>query len=276
MGGSLARALTSLDRAPSVVAWSPDEGEGRAALRAGAADEAPSTVAAAVADADLVVLAAPLEASRRLLVDVARAAPPDATLSDVVSLKEPMARAAEAAGVANRWVGAHPMAGGEASGFAASRSDLYTGARVWTVACPDATSARVEGVHALWRAVQARPSTIDADAHDRLMVFVSHLPQAIATTLVGIFMRSDVSPQDMGPAARGMTRLACSSPSMWLDLFAHAPSDLPRALRDLAARSAELAEVLERADPEALASLGRLMAETGAWRRDARGSGGNA
>jgi prephenate dehydrogenase len=268
MGGSLARALKTHDDALVVTGWSPDRREREAVVRAGAADRAPPTLDEAVADAELVVLAAPLEASCRLLGEAARASPPEATLSDIASLKEPMARAAAAAGVADRWVGTHPMAGAATSGFAASRSDLFVGARVWIVAGAGA-AGRAEALQALWRSLYARPAAIEAEAHDRLMALVSHAPQVISTVLVSTFMRESVSPHEMGPAARDMTRLASSSPSMWIDLFAHAPPDLPRALRDVAARCVEVAELLERADPDALDSIGRLMRETGSWRRDA-------
>ena len=116
MGGSLARALTGTDAAPEVRAWSHDAGERRAALYAGAVMAAPEDLKEALQDADLVVIATPLQAACRLISDIA--ADPlarDATIMDVSGLKTPVARAAADAGVGGRFVGAHPMAGSEAS-----------------------------------------------------------------------------------------------------------------------------------------------------------------
>ncbi len=263
MGGSLARGLSELAERPRVIGWSPSSQEREAALRAGAADAAPSTLGEAVQDADLVVLAAPLAASCALLKDVASAAPAGATLADVASLKAPLARAAEDAGVGERWVGCHPMAGSEESGFAASRAGLYRGARVWTVATRGAAS-RVPKVHALWRSLGASPAEIDADEHDRLMARVSHLPQLTANALACVLMESKVRPDQLGPGGRDTTRLAGSNADLWKDLLAHASPELAKGLRDLAATADRFADMLERQDVDGLADM---MRATRDWRQ---------
>ena len=263
MGGSLARALSALPSAPVVVGWSPGGEERAAALEAGAVSTAPGAWEAAVAGADLVVVAAPLEASCRLLQDLVGVAEPDATLSDVASLKAPVARAVREGGAEDRWVGSHPMTGSAASGFAASRTDLYAGARVWTVAHPEA-EGRVEAVHALWRAVGARPESVDAAEHDRLMALASHLPQLVSNVLAAVLARNDVGPDRLGPGGADMTRLAGSSPGMWRDILAYASPDLAQGLEALAALSTGVAKALREGD---LDTVEALMNETRAWSR---------
>jgi prephenate dehydrogenase len=263
MGGSLARGLSALERRPRVVAWSPQLEEREAAVGAGVVDDAPSEWRDAVAEADLVVLAAPLRASCELLGAVAAAAPATATLSDVASLKAPLARAAEAAGVTSRWVGCHPMAGSEASGFGASKSDLYRGARVWTVAGAGATG-RVPAVQALWRSLGARPAEIDAEEHDRLMARVSHLPQLAANALATVLMEAGIRPDQLGPGGRDSTRLAGSSADLWKDLLEHASPELVKGLRELSSTADRVADVLERKDMETLAEM---MRATRDWRQ---------
>ena len=263
MGGSLARALSALPVRPRVIGWSPRREEREAALAAGGVDEAPSDWRDAVHGADLVVLAAPLGASCDLMAGVAEAAPARATLSDVASLKAPLARAATAAGVAERWVGCHPMAGSEESGFEASRPDLYFGARVWTVACSEAAD-RVPQVHALWRSLGARPAEIDADEHDRLMARVSHLPQLTANALATVLMEANIRPEQMGPGGRDTTRLAGSNADLWQDLLEHASPELAKGLRELASTAERMADMLERKDMDELADM---MRATRAWRQ---------
>jgi prephenate dehydrogenase len=263
MGGSLARALSALPEPPRVTGWSPQESERTAALEAGAVVAAPERWEDAVADAELVVLAAPLEASRRLVAELAGTTTAETTLSDVASLKAPLARAATDAGVEARWVGSHPMAGTAESGFQASRPGLYVGATVWTVAHPSAEE-RVPPLHTLWRALGARPAAIDAESHDRLMALASHLPQLVANALASVLDEHGVKPDRLGPGGRDMTRLAASGSELWRDILGHASAELTGGLRELAASVERIAGLLERGD---LDEVERLMTATRGWSR---------
>ena len=263
MGGSLARALSALEPKPDVTGWSPVERERAAALEAAVVSAASDDWRDAVADADLVVLAAPLRASCELVADVVEAMPDESTLSDVASLKVPVSRAVAAAGAEDRWVGSHPMAGSEESGFAASRADLYAGATVWLVSHP-AAAERVPGVSALWRALGAGPEPISSEAHDRLMALASHLPQLASNALAEVLAAGRVSPDSLGPGGSDMTRLAASSPVLWRDILEHASPELVSGLRALAANASRVADRLERSD---LAGIEQLMNATSAWSR---------
>jgi len=262
MGGSLVRALAGRGGV-AVSGWSPDARE-----RAQAADvltRAPDTLDELWNGADLVVLATPLEVVLELLPRVAQGAP-EAVLTDVASLRVPVAERVRELGLAHRFVGSHPMAGSEASGFGAADPMLYQGAAIWLVEEGSGEPAR-RMVRALWSGVGARPRRIDAAGHDALMARVSHLPQLAAVALAGTLADAGVDPAALGPGGRDMTRLAGSSPEMWRDLLVHAPGDLPELLRRYAARVEELAEALEAGRPEAV--VARLEA-TGRWRTPSR------
>jgi prephenate dehydrogenase len=263
MGGSLARALAELPERPRVTGWSPKGVEREAARRAGVVHEAPESWKDAIAGAELLVLATPLRASCDLLQEIVGVAHPAATLSDVASLKAPVMRAAAAAGAERRWVGSHPMAGSEASGFGASTPSLYRGARVWTVASP-AAKERVQRVHSFWRALGARPAEIDAEDHDRLMSLASHLPQLASNALATVMMEAGISPDQLGPGGLDTTRLAASSADLWKDLLDHASPDLIRGLRELSAASGRIADQLDRGD---VAGVADMMRSTRAWRQ---------
>jgi len=265
IGGSLARALRSAVPDVRLAGWSPDEREGRAALEAGALTRVGRSWAETVADAELVILATPLEATLRMLGPVACTAP-RAVVSDVASLKAPVAEVARAEGIAGRWVGAHPMAGSERSGFGASRADLFRGARVWLTAAPEA-GARVRSVAALWEAVGGEPREAGAEDHDRRMALVSHLPQMLANLLADHLASAAVPVDELGPGGRDATRLAGSDPAMWSDLLAHAPPELPRALREVGAEVAALARRIEEGEIDPVRAM---MARTRAWKEGAR------
>ncbi len=262
MGGSLVRALARLPDRPFVTGWSPDPAEGEAAHASGALTDAAGSVADAVRGADLVVLATPLGAACSLVGSLAASLRADAVLTDVVSLKGPVADAVRRSGLTGRWVGTHPMCGGEASGFAATRPELYEGAPVWIVP-GGAPEALVAGVEAFWRMLGAEPVRTDAAAHDQLMVVVSHLPQLTANVLARVLADAGVTPDALGPGGRDMTRLAGSSPAMWRELIAHAPGSLPTRLREVAEGARALADRIERGDMDAVEAG---MAATRRWR----------
>jgi prephenate dehydrogenase len=192
-----------------------------------------------------------------------------ALITDVAGLKGPVLQAAERAGLADRFVGSHPMAGGEGSGFGAGRADLFRGARVFLSADRRTAGAQRERAEALWRALEARPIWIGAADHDRLMVKVSQLPQLVANALALVLEQERVDAADLGPGGRDMTRLAQSPPGMWGDLLAHTGADAAALLRSVAARLGELADRLERGDRDGVAEL---MTRTRAWRAEAQGA----
>ncbi len=227
IAGSIARDLRASDSARSwtLVAWSPS-GTGPAQARAeGVLDRASTSPTDALADADLVVLAGPPTACLRALDDLAgswhAALSPSAVVTDVASTKHALALRADAAGV--RYVGGHPMAGLDASGYAASRAGLFHD-RAWVVVPGRlAGPADVERVATLAAACGARVVELDAAEHDRAVAGISHLPLLLAAALVEAVAGggSGESRPDWPTAARlaaggwrDMTRLARGEPSM--------------------------------------------------------------
>ncbi len=265
MGGSLARAVSGLEVAERVTGWSPESTERDAALTTGAVGFAAASWRQAVSDADLVVLAMPLQACVRLLREVGDAAPSHATLTDVASLKAPLERVARRTGLSGRWVGAHPMAGAETSGFWASRADLYEGATIWIAPGSEepGAEARVRAVERMWSAVGGVPRRMEADAHDALMASASHLPQLVANALASALAGAGVDPVRLGPGGRDMTRLAGSAPEMWAELLRHAAPELISGLRSVGETTARIADALEKGDVD---SVAELMRRTRAWR----------
>jgi prephenate dehydrogenase len=232
VGGSLARALSAAgyrvighDR-PRVL---------RQARAAGAIAVAARSVPLAVAEADIVVLAASPRTNRRLLSQAARAARADATLTDVGSVKRGICGDARRRGLA-RFVGGHPMAGREASGFAASNPDLFRDR--WWILTPDAGTAPavLRAVRALVRAAGARPVVMSPAEHDRAVAFLSHVPQVLAWALHGAARSDRVAARHLavaGPAFRDMTRLARSSRRLWREILRENRAEVTAALKSL-------------------------------------------
>jgi len=230
IGGSLAKALT---RAGYRVIGVDTPPRTRAARRAGAIAGSAASVAAAAREADVLVLAAPPAANLRLLAEAARAAPPALVITDVSSVKRPIAAAARRLRLA-RFVGGHPMAGRERSGFAASSADLFRGAP-W-ILTPSAVAAR-RIVARIVRDVGARPVVVPEAAHDRAMAYLSHLPQVVAWALAAAARGDPVTARLLrlaGPGFRDMTRLAASPRTLWREVLAQNADEVARARKAFA------------------------------------------
>jgi prephenate dehydrogenase len=211
IGGSLARLLHA--RGVAVVGQDGDLPTVHAARDAGLT--AVSSVAEAVAHADLVVLAVPLAAMRAVAKAVARHARPDATITDVGSVKAPVRAAMTSAGLADRYVGAHPMAGTEHTGFAASSVDLLDAAP-WVVTRPGDPDRVLALLALLTGVLRARVLVLPEQVHDEAAALISHVPHVLATQLLNTVARADVREVALAMAAgsfRDGTRVAWADPS---------------------------------------------------------------
>jgi prephenate dehydrogenase len=229
IGGSLARALT---RAGYGVIGVDRESVRRRAVRAGAVAGTTGTIEAA-AGVDVMVLAAPPEANRRLLRRLARVARPGLVITDVSSVKQRIATDAKALGLVS-FVPGHPMAGNEGAGFAASSPDLFLG-RPWVLS-PAADPRALRPVRAIVRAVGARPVLVEPAEHDRAVAFLSHVPQLVAWALLAGAKGDPVARKHLGLAGPGfhdMTRLARSPRALWREILSENAREVGRALRKL-------------------------------------------
>lgn len=249
IGGSLAwqARLAGIGR---VVGYSPSRGDGVAALRASAVSEVADSPVRAVRGAELVVLAVPPGPTLDLIGRLASSLEPGAILTDVCSVKAPvMARAADC-GLGDRFAGSHPLAGTHDSGFLAARPDRLLGCVVYVCESASAEGARAaRGVMRFWEEVfEAQPILISAEAHDRQLAWTSHLPQAVAYALAKSLADRRLGGVSYGTGARDTTRLAASSPDMWLDILLQNRDSLVEALSSVEGRVGDLRRLIEAGD----------------------------
>jgi len=187
------------------------------ALRSGLVDEVTQDLLGSVAEADFIVLATPVDAAVDLLPGLVAAAPPAAIITDVGSVKQPIVKAAAACGVAARFVGGHPIAGGTATGAVAADPDLFRGRVVVLTPTADTEPTACAAVRAVWEATGASVLEMTAARHDEILALTSHLPQFVAFALCASVGRdSEIAPALFGPGFRDTTRLALSDQDMWL------------------------------------------------------------
>ena len=263
IGGSLARALRRLDHGPRIVAFNRNRDHAERALADGVIDAVAGAPEEAVEGQDLVVYATPLDVVREMM-GTHREGWGDATVTDVAGLKEPILMEARGLGFASQFVGSHPLAGGTGSGYEASSEDLFSGETVF-VCGGEAGDERVGAVESMWEATGASVRFIDADVHDRLMVWASHLPQVISNVVAHAMAEAGLSVKDLGPGGRDLTRLAESSPDVWTVLLDEASGENVRAIESV---QSSLDAVRAALSEHSLDEVADLMRATREWRQE--------
>lgn len=252
MGGSLARDLAAAGW--RVLGDDRDAATLAAALASGVV--AGPLGEADLDDLDLLVLAVPVRAAADRLRWLAANVDPGSgvVVTDVGSTKRSVVAAAEAMGLAGRFVGSHPVAGSHESGWDAGRAGLFRGRTVWLCPPGDGGADAMRVVEALWRSVGGDPKRLDADAHDRLLAAVSHLPQLAATSLAAVLDHQGVAPGDLGPGGRDTTRLAGSDPDMWTDIVVDNADAIVPVLESLVRELDALTRLVRQGDAAAVRS----------------------
>jgi len=264
LGGSVAKAARAGGLARRIVGVGRDIARLQPAIDDGSLDVATIELETGVREADFILLAAPVLAIEGLLERMWRAAPDGTVITDVGSTKRNIVRAAErlAARRPLAFVGSHPLAGSEQSGYGVARADLFRGATVVVTPTEGTELGALKRVTEFWEALGARVSSLDPEAHDRTVAAISHLPHLIACALVDGAGR--VEPAALELAARGFrdtTRIAAGDPDVWTEIFLANRDALSASVEAFREALADLQRVIDAGGVDALrAELARIKA----------------
>ncbi len=233
LGASVARAAKARGAARRVVIWARRPEVRLALAEQNWCDEVAASPKEAVAEANVVVIAAPVTRIGPLVADIADSLPPEAIVTDVGSVKAEICREARTAlaNVNGTFVGSHPMAGSEKTGWENGDAELFERCTCFVTPAEDDVSAQVETVVRLWRDLGAEVVTVGADEHDEIVAHISHMPQVIASnlgTLLG--QRPSKWGQLAGNGLKDTTRIAGSDATMWMDILEQNRDEILRAL----------------------------------------------
>jgi prephenate dehydrogenase len=245
IGGSIARALRERSRtAPwHVTAWSRNPAPVRQAVADGVVQRAATSLREVVDGADIVLLAAPPLVCLDLIDQLAQLrtiANDGCTYTDVASAKSSMVQRANAVGLP--FIGGHPMAGREVTGYASAMPDLFVG-RPWVTVIGDhARLGDGERVSDLVRACGAIQVPMKAEAHDMAVAAISHMPLIVSAAIVeavvggpGQSEREDwiVARALAATGWASMTRLARGDASMGAGIAATNTEAIAARVRDV-------------------------------------------
>jgi prephenate dehydrogenase len=227
-----------------VSGWDPDGEALAVAAGRGAVDEPAADLAAALAGAELAVVAAPVAALTAQVEETLTASAETCTVTDVGSTKGGVCAAVSDR---VRFIGGHPVCGSEARGPEHASEELFRGATWFLTPFAETDPARYRLLHGFVASLGALPVAIDPQAHDRLLALTSHLPHALANLLLNQAGSTRVSGHEAlaaaGGSLRDMTRVAGANPRIWVDIFL----DNAEALRESLGEHRRRVEELERA-----------------------------
>ena len=225
IGSSLARLLRRDKLAGTIVACARRQETLDTVMRLGIAEEVTTDMAAAVKDADLVVIATPLSTYVDIGRVIAPALKPGAIVTDVGSVKGLVIRDLLPLLPAHvRLVPGHPIAGTENSGPESGFPEVFNGRWCILTPIPNGDAAALDLVTRMWQSGGMQVETMDANHHDMVLGITSHLPHLIAYTIVDTAteledtLKSEVI-KFSASGFRDFTRIAASDPVMWRDIF---------------------------------------------------------
>jgi prephenate dehydrogenase len=249
IGGSLALALTERKLANKLVIYARSECSLAAPRSACPMAELTTDPKQALKDADIVVLCIPIESMFTFVASIAHLFKSSALVTDVGSVKSKVERDLAPLLVNNaHWIGSHPMAGSEKSGFCAARADLFEDATV--VITPTAKTSLLAEKRAeeFWSAVGGSVVRLDPETHDNYVAQISHLPHLVAAALVN---HSSMEARELaGGGFRDTTRVASGSPDLWAEILAANAGPLVKNIDDFISQLLEFRFALGSMDPD--------------------------
>jgi prephenate dehydrogenase len=275
LGGSLALAIRERKLAGIVQGYVRRDASITQCEQAGLKDFATRDLAAALRDADLVILCTPLAQMRELVTQALPHLSRGAVVSDVGSVKASVVAELEplVASAGAYFVGAHPMAGAEKMGVSAARADLFRNAVCVLTPTASNDGVAVHKLEMLWRGLDARVLQLTPQLHDELVARCSHLPHVVAAELANYILdpsHAKEQPMLCANGFRDTTRIASGSPEMWRDIAVANRVELSKSLDVFINDLQQLRRALEANDARALEYFFTLAKQ----RRDAWCAGG--
>jgi prephenate dehydrogenase len=254
MGASLAMALRG--SVEHITAVTRREETARIALERAIVESATTDLAAGVAQADVIVLAAPVRTIIGQLNRLGGMLKPGAVVTDLGSTKTEIVQAMNQLPAGIYAVGSHPMCGKELSGLEAAEPDLYRGKR-WILTRTERTDdASFELVRDIAHTAGAVTLELDAARHDMLVAFASHLPYALSLALINATEQASLNDpmvwQVTASGFRDTSRVAASDVTMMLDILLTNGDAVTNAIRDFQFSLDQLVALLERRDEPGL------------------------
>lgn len=256
IGGSIARALKKFYPNTTIVAYDINQTAVELAKRGEIVDVAAESIDESFSDCDYLFLCAPVKGNDGNLEAAKKVLPEKCVLTDVGSVKCAIHESIREKGLEHCFIGGHPMAGSERTGFANSRAELLENAYYILTPTDQVPAEKVERFRQLIAGLGAIPLVLDYSRHDYVTAAISHLPHVVASSLVNLIRDSDSEEGIMRMIAAGgfkdITRIASSSAVMWQQICLTNSDNISSLLSDYIQALTEFKNIIDSRDADAL------------------------
>ena len=256
IGGSIARALREYHPACRLMAFDKNHRAVLAALADGVIDLALPAPDQRLSECDYLFLCAPVSENGRQLAELKKLLSPHTLLTDVGSVKTSIHRQVQKAGLSRQFIGGHPMAGSERTGYINSRALLLQNAYYILTPEQEVSPRTLSEFRDLVASLGAIPLVLSWEEHDFVTAAISHLPHVIASSLVNLIREADGEDGTMRMIAAGgfkdITRIASSSPVMWQQICLTNGKNISRLLADYICALQRIRDEIDQARTDTL------------------------
>jgi prephenate dehydrogenase len=247
IGGSIALAIKKEGLANEVVGVSRHKKNLLLAKRKGAIDRG-SQALSIIKDADLLILATPVDVIMDLAPRIAKFIGKDCIVTDVGSTK---GKIVPVLGKAfSNYVGSHPLAGSEKRSIANAHAGIFKGTLCILTPAKDTPQRALARIKTLWRKLGARTVLLTPETHDRILAFVSHLPHSVAFSLM-----NSIPSGYLKFAAAGLkdtTRIAASESGLWVDILLSNRKNMLKSIEFFQSNLSKIKAAIQKRDKRQL------------------------
>lgn len=259
IGGSIAKGIKRVYDNHKIIIYNRSENARNEAIADGIADIATDKVDSAFSDCDYIFLCTPVEHNITYLDLLKEIIKDTCIITDVGSVKGNIHKAVENKDMTGNFIGGHPMAGSEKTGYANSSEYLLENAYyVLTPTC-DVSKERSMELYELVKSIGAIPIILDYNTHDYAVAAISHIPHIIASGLVNLVKDNDFPNETMKTLAAGgfkdITRIASSSPDMWQQICLTNSENICELIDKYAASLLDIKEAVQNKDSDYIYKL---------------------
>lgn len=256
IGGSIAKAIKQEEPDSIINIYARRQETIDEAKKAGVCDYGTTTIEPDICKADYLFLCAPVSANVKMLETIKLHLGNDTIITDVGSVKSDIHEHIDALGLSSHFIGGHPMAGSEKTGFAYSSAKILENAYYVLTPGEGVSPDWVTRYENLVKKMHAIPIVLDYKDHDYATAGISHLPHVIAYSLANLIRQKDNNEELMKMLAAGgfrdITRVAASSPDMWEQICLTNTDNILSLLDDYMGILEEMKTLIRSKDGDAL------------------------
>jgi len=255
IGGSILLAAKKLNVSPEFSCWSHSPSTLSFWSNLGWVNTH-SSLKDSVKDADLVIIATPVDKISETFINIAPFLKPGCLITDVGSIKAEVLKAAAVLPTSVSFVGSHPMAGSEKAGAKNARADLFENRFCFITPGPHDPAESVQKLELFWKSLGSKTFICSAEKHDEVVAAISHTPHASAAALMlAVKNLPGFKQAAVGAGLKDSTRIAAGEENLWVGILLANATHVTQGLKEVEKQTAQLRMAMELCDAAGLSKI---------------------